>query len=98
MRRDGTGNHRLVRSTRQLGSPTWSPDGTRLVFELWDGVDTELYRVSAGGTGLRQLTRNNVNDFGPLWGPGGSRLAFTRLSGGATMCGRSAPTGATPGG
>ena len=53
------------------------------MFELWDGVDTELYRVSARGTGLRQLTRNNVNDFGPVWGPGGSRLAFTRLSGGA---------------
>lgn len=82
VRRNGTGDRRLVRSNRHLGSPG-RRDGTRLAFELWDGVDTELYRLSVASASLRRLTRNNINDFGPVWGPGSSRIAFTRLSGGS---------------
>jgi len=81
VRPDGTRNHLVIRSTFELGAPTWSPRGARLVFEVWDGVDTELFRVSASSTGLRRLTRNSVADFGPVWGPGGGRIAFTRFSG-----------------
>jgi WD40 repeat protein len=59
-----------------ITSPTWSPDGARLVFSGNRGGITDLYMVNADGSGLRQLTNDRFGDLQPQWSPGGDRLAF----------------------
>ena len=51
------------------GSPSWSPDGSRLAF-----IDGGVVVMSADGSGRRQL--HVGNDRGPIWSPDGTRLAF----------------------
>ena len=80
VRADGSGRRLLFSTPRAVTAPTWSPNGARLAFELWDGEDTELYVIAFDGTGLRRLTNNDVGDFGPVWGPGSGRIAFTRFT------------------
>jgi TolB protein len=80
MNADG-GEKRVLWSRPGILRATWSPDGSRLAVEVWDGNDEELYAVSANGATRALLTRNDVDDFGPVWAPAGGRIAFTRFGG-----------------
>jgi Tol biopolymer transport system component len=53
----------------------WSPDGTRLAFELRGGPHNRIYVVGVDGTGLTLVARDGLN---PHWSPDGSRLSFDR--------------------
>ena len=59
-----------------ITSPSWSPDGHRLVFSGDHGGITDLYTVNADGSDLRQLTSDKYADLQPQWSPDGSTLAF----------------------
>jgi Tol biopolymer transport system component len=70
-----------VRRLDKLGvesatSPSWSPDGRRLVFSGSKGGITDLYLVNADGTGLRQLTNDKFCELQPQWSPDGHTIAF----------------------
>jgi Tol biopolymer transport system component/streptogramin lyase/major membrane immunogen (membrane-anchored lipoprotein) len=63
------------------GSPSWSPDGTRLVFSRAtrspSGGDVpDIYVINADGTGERNLTSDPAYDDVPVWSPDGTRIAF----------------------
>ena len=64
--------------------PSWSPDGSRVVFEssVYDaeGAGT-IWIVGADGSGLRQLTRG-ADDRQPNWSPAGDRIVFQRTRSG----------------
>lgn len=80
--RDGTDARLLVRNAE---SPSWSPDGQRLVFmrfvcpggscpELENPY--ELFIVEVGGGPVRRLTRNGGYDGEPDWSPDGTAILF----------------------
>jgi len=50
---DGSGQRRLVPGT----SPTWSPDGRRIAFALFDDDQSDVASVTRNGRGLRRITR-----------------------------------------
>jgi len=65
---------------------TWSPDGSRLVFERWvqqgtDAPSGAIYVVRADGTGLRPLTSGPGTQFSPAWAPEGRRIAYVTGNG-----------------
>jgi TolB protein len=59
-----------------LRQPSWSPDGTFLVFESSQHSFRDLYRVQRDGTGLTRLTDAPHGSFEPTVSPDGQRVLF----------------------
>jgi serine/threonine protein kinase len=86
---DGTTLTELTNMDKGACQPSWSPDGTQLVFispclgrgEFYETIynESSLYIIHADGTGLKQLTPAPGSDFDPAWSPDGKRIAFTSV-------------------
>ncbi len=63
--------------------PSFSPDGSKVLFADDRDGDLEIYVVNADGTGMRALTDNDTRDFFPSWSPDGSTIVFTSNRDGA---------------
>lgn len=64
----------FIREHAQIVTPSWSPDGTRIVLSdglglfIWTPVNDDTIRIPGTGDGIQ-----------PSWSPDGSRVVFTRL-------------------
>ena len=67
-----------------LTTPSWSPDGSRIVFTGYDGGLSDLFIVNTDGTGLQRLTHDKYADLEPSWSPDGKTIAFVTDRGPAT--------------
>jgi Tol biopolymer transport system component len=81
---DGSGFRRITPPRLNAGSPDWSPDGKRIVFNSsYEGqAAVEIYIVRPGGRGLKRV-RNEPKDsfsFEPVWSPDGRRIAFAHAT------------------
>jgi Tol biopolymer transport system component/serine/threonine protein kinase len=89
---DGTDLTQITIMEKGACQPSWSPDGSQLVFispclgraDFQETIynESSLYIINADGTGLKQLTPNPGSDFEPAWSPDGTRIAFTSVRGG----------------
>jgi TolB protein len=75
MRADGTGQHRLTTSTESDSGPSWSPDGTQIMFTRSSGDSMDLYVMNTDGSAVERLTRNGESADGS-WSPDGERIVF----------------------
>ncbi len=72
----------LTHGDYESSAPSWSPDGSRIVFssardEDWDTkLVTDIYVVEASGGGPSKLTRSDGDCGAPAWSPDGSRIAY----------------------
>lgn len=57
-------------------TPTWSPDGSRIVFVSNRSGSYKLWLMNRDGTGLSQLTAGGGEERYPAWSPDGATLAF----------------------
>jgi len=73
VRPDGSGLHTIpiaLPSKAIAAWPQWSPDGTRIVFELADHGETHIYTVRPDGTDLAsRVDTPGVDEKNPAWGP-----------------------------
>ncbi len=76
---DGSGFRALApfSSKRDVFNASWSPDGSRIVFELASRGQSDLAVMKPDGTGLRRLTRTRALETNPVWSPDGRLIAFT---------------------
>jgi Tol biopolymer transport system component len=58
--------------------PTWSPDGTRLVYVSNRDDNFELYSIGADGRHERRLTKTAADELFPRLTRDGARLVFSR--------------------
>jgi Tol biopolymer transport system component len=68
-----------VRLTADGGfDPSWSPDGTQIVYRLLTPDDDgELWVMDSDGSNRHDLVHDPAfSDWGPAWSPDGSRIAF----------------------
>jgi TolB protein len=61
------------------GTPSWSPDGTRIAFTSdrhEPGGTPDVYLMNVDGSGVQRLT--HAGGWKPAWSPDGNRIAFQR--------------------
>ena len=82
---DGGNQRRLTNNPDKDYSPSWSPDGKRIIFmsnrdghtHLIHGWPTyEIYVMDADGSNPQNLTNDRNDDRSPSWSPDGKRIAF----------------------
>ena len=76
---DGGNPQNLTNHPEDDGSPSWSPDGKRIVF-MSDRDEPllyfDIYVMDADGNNLQRLTNNPRDDRDPSWSPDGKRIVF----------------------
>ncbi len=81
MNANGTGRHRIVRGNGDPLFPSWSTDGTKIVFADVPHRGSrfhDLYVVRANGTGLRRLTAAPADETAPAWAPNDRSILYAR--------------------
>jgi len=58
--------------------PSWSPDGTRLVYQR-DFNGAAIYVINADGTGQKRLSPTPGFDVTPSWSPDGAKIVYVRV-------------------
>jgi hypothetical protein len=76
MNADGTNEVRLTDNLTYDEMASWSPDGSKIVFESDRDGDYEIYTMNADGTNQQRMTDNPAEDSDPAWSPDGEWLAF----------------------
>ena len=76
---DGVNTLRLTTTEAAEDHPSWSPDGSKILFDADYDDDGfyEIYTISLDGSELTRLTSNTANDQFADWSPDGSQIAFS---------------------
>jgi TolB protein len=74
--RDGSALTRLTEHPESDFSPTWSPDGKRVLFSSRRRGDADLFVLDLETSEITQLTRSKRDEYDPAWSPDGQWIAF----------------------
>ena len=78
MNADGTNPTNLTQSPERAdGSPSWSPDGKRIVFHVFEQGIADIWVMGSDGGNPRNLTNHDALDGYPDWSPDGKQIAFS---------------------
>jgi Tol biopolymer transport system component len=72
----GGDSHPLTDQDAANIQPSWSPDGSHVVFASNSDGTYHLYEITGSGGDETQLTSGPWNDTHPVWSPDGTRIAF----------------------
>lgn len=72
---DGTEPVQLTHLDKEAGTPRWSPDGQKIVFDA-EGTDVNLYVIDSEGGVARQLTHEPSADHTGTWSRDGRWIYF----------------------
>ena len=75
---DGSDRLRLTSPLWGVGSPHWSPDGTRIAFLAKQTGRFKIFLVSAEGGNPQEVLPGERSEGSTTWSPDGSSLAFGR--------------------
>jgi TolB protein len=78
MNADGSQSRRLTRTPGDEGAPLWSPDGKRLLFQMYVNAHfpKALDVMNADGTGRKRLLDHTSHNHVPSWSPDGTQILY----------------------
>ncbi|MDH3607985.1 MAG: Tol-Pal system beta propeller repeat protein TolB [Gammaproteobacteria bacterium] len=80
---DGYNARTIFSSSKQILSPAWSPDGSRLAYVSFESDNSAIYvQDIIQGTRAKVSAKSGINS-APSWSPDGRRLALTLSAGGS---------------
>jgi TolB protein len=78
MNADGSGQRQITHLGGENFTPSWTPDGRRLIFSSsHQAKDADLFLVNLDGTGVEQVTTHESFDGSPVFSPDGRLLVWT---------------------
>ena len=78
---------RLTNTAAIDTAPSFSPDGSRIVFESDRTGNQQLYVMNADGSGQKRISFGEGRYSTPVWSPRGDVIAFTKLYRGRFLIG-----------
>src|SRR5699024_471044 len=63
-------------------SPSYSPDGSQIVFNSDRGGNQQLYVMNADGSDVHRISFGTGRYATPVWSPRGDYIAFTKMANG----------------
>ena len=80
---DGSGLTALAETPGFEAHPSWSPDGSEIVYDVYppgtgEGRFVTVWVMNADGSGKVQLTKGSVKGGTPSWSPDGKQIVFMR--------------------
>ena len=70
MNADGAGQTRITNNSSDSESlPSWSPDGTHIVYSSDKETSYKIFKLNADGSGTSEKLSNNDTDRAPFWSP-----------------------------
>jgi Tol biopolymer transport system component len=95
--RDGRNAVKLTSFNGRLGgTPTWSPDGQWITYDLRDQGQGDIYVISARGGAERRITDHPADDLVPTWSRDGRWIYFTSWRTGKPQLHKVSPRGGEP--
>jgi Tol biopolymer transport system component len=76
MNADGSGQTQVTHDTGGVFMPSWSPDGTKIAYELRASGTSQIVVINANGSNQQALTSASLNSENPAWSPDGTKIAF----------------------
>ncbi|MGH7476351.1 MAG: hypothetical protein ACRELD_08680 [Longimicrobiales bacterium] len=81
---DGENLQRVTRSAAMLFSPSWAPDGQRLLYHEYDGTTSRIIERGLAGGRSRTIDELRGMHLTPTYSPDGRRVAFARWDAGGS--------------
>ena len=74
--RPGERDDHMLPMFGEIYNPSWSPDGSRVVFSALQGGLSDLFLYTPATRAVQRLTADAFTDLHPAWSPDGQTIAF----------------------